>query len=95
MLAPRKSFGIRRFQTVKVSVYRSFDHHISDVVRSCNDHIRSLRHMRHLIDRVTATALASSLAASRLDYCNSVLYGVTDANIAKLQRVQNALARAK
>ena len=46
------------------------------------------------IDRDTATTLACSIVASRLDYCNSVLYGVTDANIAKLQRVQNSLARA-
>jgi hypothetical protein len=28
-----------------------------------------------------------------LDYCNSVLYGVIDTNIVKLQRVQNSLAR--
>jgi len=72
----------------------SFDSHISGVVRSCNYHIRSLRHIRHLIDRDTAVTLICSIVASRLDYCNSVLYGVTDANIAKLQRVQNSLARA-
>ena len=71
----------------------SFDNHISDVVRSCNYHIRSLRHIRHLIDRDTAVTLACSIVASRLDYCNSLLYGVTDANIVKLQRVQNSLAR--
>jgi len=47
----------------------------------------------HLIARDTAVTLACSIVASRLDYCNSVLYGVTDANIAKLQRVQNSLAR--
>ena len=29
----------------------------------------------------------------RLDYCNSLLYGVSKSNIAKLQRVQNALCR--
>jgi hypothetical protein len=44
-------------------------------------------HIRHLIDRDTAVTLACSIVASRLDYCNSVLYGVTDANIVKLQRV--------
>ena len=50
--------------------------------------------IRHLIDRDTATTLACLIVASRLDYCNSVLNGVTYANIAKLQRVQNSLARA-
>jgi len=31
--------------------------------------------------------------SSRLDYCNSVLYGIRETNIAKLQRMQNNLAR--
>jgi len=34
--------------------YLSFDLRVSDVVRSCNYHIRSLRHIRPLIDRETA-----------------------------------------
>ena len=33
------------------------------------------------------------MVSSRLDYCNSLLYGVSKSNIAKLQRVQNALCR--
>ena len=70
----------------------SFDQHVSDVVRSCNNHIRS-RHIRPLNDRETAVDLACSIVASRLDYCNSVLYGVSESNIAKLQRMQNNLAR--
>ena len=72
----------------------SFNNHISDIVKSCNYHIRSLRHIRHLIDCDSATTLTCSIVASTLDYCNSVLYGVTDANIPKLQQVQNFLARA-
>jgi len=66
---------------------------ISDVVRSCNYHIRSLRHIRPLIDRETAVNLAYSIVTSRLDYSNSVLYGVSETNFAKLQRMQNNLAR--
>ena len=37
--------------------------------------------------------LANAMVSSRLDYCNSLLYGVSKSNIAKLQRVQNALCR--
>ena len=77
-----------------VDNYLSFDNHVSDVVRSCNYHTRSLCHIRHFIDRDTATTLACSIVASGLDYCNSGLHGVTDANIAKLQQVQNSLAHA-
>jgi len=52
----------------------AFDQHVSDVVRSCNYHFRSLRHIRPLIDREEAANLACSIVASRLDYCNFVLY---------------------
>jgi hypothetical protein len=42
-----------------------------------------------LIGSLVATAVVSS----RLDYCNSLLYGMTDRNINRLQRVQNSLSR--
>ena len=31
--------------------------------------------------------------SSRLDYCNSLLYGIADIDLTRLQRVQNQLAR--
>jgi len=44
--------------------------------------------IRPLIDRETAVNLACNVVAS-----NSVLYGVSETDIAKLQRMQNNLAR--
>jgi len=38
--------------------------------------------------------ITASVVGSRLDYCNSLLYGASEANINKLQRIQNSLARA-
>ena len=32
--------------------------------------------------------------SARLDYCNAVLYGTSQINVSKLQRLQNALARS-
>jgi hypothetical protein len=40
-----------------------------------------------------AKSVASALVGSRFDYANSVLYDASANNIARLQRVQNALAR--
>ena len=51
------------------------------------------RHIRKLIDEDTANTLARSIVSSRLDYCNALLYGTTNKNIKRLQRVQDSLAR--
>ena len=52
-----------------------------------------LRHICKTLSIVDAKTVASALIGSRLDYANSVLYGVSAANISKLQRIQNSLAR--
>jgi len=41
----------------------------------------------------TPNNIACSIVGSRLDYCNSLLYGSTEAALNSLQRVQNNLAR--
>jgi len=42
-----------------------------------------------------AISVASALVSSRLDYANSVLFGCPQKHVARLQRVQQALARAR
>jgi hypothetical protein len=70
--------------------YRS---HISMVCRSCRYHIRDLRRIRRCLTLENAKTLAVALVSSRLDYCNSLFYGIADKYLTKLQRVQNSLAR--
>ena len=45
------------------------------------------------IDTPTAKTIATTLIASKLDYCNAVLTGKTQKNIKRLQRIQNAVVR--
>ena len=71
----------------------SFNCHISNVVKNCNYHIKSLRHIGPLLDIYSAKTVACSLVGSRLDYCNSFLYGISCNNLNRLQRTQNTLAR--
>ena len=71
----------------------SFDDHITSVIRACNFHIRTMRHIHRLLNQDAANTNACSIVCSRLDYCNAVLCGVTAHNIIRLQSVQNSLAR--
>ena len=41
----------------------------------------------------TANSIACSLVNTRLDYANSLLSGISQAELAKLRRVQNTLVR--
>ena len=71
----------------------TFDHHISNVSRSCYHHLRALRHIRASLPDDVARTVACSIVSSRTDYCNSLYYGVSVTNLQMLQRVQNDAAR--
>ena len=71
----------------------SFTDQINSLSKSCHFHIRDIRRIRHLLPLSAATALANSLVSSKLDYCNSLLNGISQANLNKIQRIQNTLAR--
>ena len=63
------------------------------ICSTLNYHIWALRHIRHLLTEDIAHTLGRSIVTSKLDYCNAVLHGAPQKNIAVLQRVQNNLAR--
>jgi len=67
--------------------------HVANTAAICNTYIRSLRHFLSSLTTQAAVFIACSVINTRLDYCNSLLYGTSAQNIAKLQRIQNNLAR--
>ena len=71
----------------------SFKQHAISIIKSCNHLIWAIRHIRPFLFVDTTSALARSLVLSRLDYCNSLLYGTSASLIHSLQRTQNNLAK--
>jgi len=68
--------------------------HITTVVRSCNYHIYVVYAISVIYWTATLpTHSQCSIVATRIDYCNSLLYGISHKNLDRLQRVQNSLAR--
>jgi hypothetical protein len=71
----------------------TFNKHVNAICKSCNFHIRALKHIRSSLDEQSAKSVACSIVQSRLDYANSILFGISRQNIDKLQRIQNSLSR--
>ena len=66
---------------------------INHVLRSCNTQLRVLWSIRRFLSTEAAKTLAVSLILSKLDYCNSLYYGIPKNLLNQLQRIQNSAAR--
>ena len=66
---------------------------VSSVCRSAHFHLRNINIIRPLLTNDATAQLIHALITSRLDYCNSLLYGLPDCVIYKLQRIQNIACR--
>ena len=78
---------------VTIDSTMSFDQHVDNICRASFCHIRALRRIKNLVTTADLKTVATAIVSTRLDYCNSLLYGTSTSNIKKLQRVQNTLAR--
>ena len=71
----------------------TFHEQINKLCKSSFYFLYNIRKIRKYLTKDVTATLVHALVISRLDYCNSVLYGLPAYQIAKLQRVQNAAAR--
>ena len=71
----------------------SLDQHIQSVCKSCFLHIHQLWKIRRYLSHNACVTLVHAFISSKLDFCNSLLYGLPKGSLKKLQHVQNAAAR--
>ena len=67
--------------------------HVSQVCKSASFSLRRLGQVRRYLDDATTEKLTHALITSKLDNCNSLLYGLPDTDLSKIQRIQNTAAR--
>ena len=71
----------------------NFNKHVSQICNSAHYHIRSFGHIRSSLTLDMAKTIAATLDGSRFEYVNAILYGISSANIRKLQTAHNSLAQ--
>ena len=70
-----------------------FNDHVTNICKSSFYHLQNVSYIRKYLSATTTELLVHVFVSSKLDYCNSLLYGLPAYTIKKLQHVQNAVAR--
>ena len=66
---------------------------VAQLCKSSFYHLQKIARIRSYLTPETAKLLLHAFVTSKLDYCNSLLYGVPKYQILRLQRIQNVAAR--
>ena len=66
---------------------------INNICKATYYYITNVRRIRKYLSNQATQTLCHALIIGRIDYCNSILYGLPAKQIAKLQRLQNSAAR--
>ena len=67
--------------------------HVYNIARTCYFELRRLGSIRRFLKSTVTATLVSAFVLSRIDYCNSLLFGSTNDVTSHLQRIQNYAAR--
>lgn len=78
---------------VRLDGHLTMDVQVKNICKSAALALRRVGTIRKYLDNRNAEKLIHAFVTSKIDYCNSLLYGLPDKYIGKLQRIQNSAAR--
>jgi len=67
--------------------------HVTLECRAVYYHLKNIHCLKAFLTQEALVTVVHAFVTSRIDYCNSLLYGISDYNINRLQRIQNSAAR--
>ena len=73
--------------------YGTMKPHVNEVCRKASAALWRIGKIRSLLDQKTTERLIHAFVTSRLDYCNSLLFGLNDCLLSRLQLIQNSAMR--
>ena len=71
----------------------SFKKHISELRRSSFFHLKRIKSVKPFIPHGMLETLVHAFVTSRVDWCNSLFFGLPDTTVSKIQTVDNACAK--
>ena len=67
--------------------------HVCNIARTCYFELRHLASIHRFLTSTATVTLVNAFVLSKIDYCNSLLFGSTHDMTSHLQRIQNYAAR--
>ena len=78
---------------IVIDEHITMNQHVSSVCQSASFALYNIGKLRPYLDKKSAETLGHAFVSLRLDSCNSLLYGLSQTELDRLQRVQNVAAR--
>ena len=88
-----QSKAVARNLGVMLDQSMNMEKQVTSICQSAYGHLRNIRSIRPMLTHQASEKLVHAFVTSRLDNANSLLYGVPNRMLVKLQKVQNAAAR--
>ena len=82
-----------RYLGVWFDTYLDFKTHISRTIAKVMGNMIDIRSIRPYLDEKACKLLVCNLVITPMDYANSILFGIPDAELNRLQRIQNMAAK--
>ena len=73
--------------------HHAMNAHVTNIARTCCFELRRLASICRFLTSTATATLVSAFVLSKIDYCNSLLFGSTHDVTSHLQRIQNYAAR--
>ena len=88
-----KPVSVVRNLGVQFDDLSTMSNHVSKICQSASYSLYRIGKIRKLLDRSSTEKIIHAFITSHLDYCNSLLYGIDQQQLGRLQLIQNSAAR--